>query len=212
MNLEVIIPAYNEEMRIAEVIRPLKSSDYIDKIVVVNDGSTDETAQIAADEGADLILNHTSNMGKGAALETGIKRIKGKFFLIVDADLRNLKEDHIRLMVSKFNEGKNTVMVNGIIKKEAPIQSDIQKFITGVRLISKDVWQEAEKEDIKKGYEIDLLIYEKAKNLGEIKTEVLEGLEHTSKIDKEGFFRGVFRHIGMFIEIIYRTIIRKVRK
>jgi len=210
MSLEVIIPAYNEEKRIGGVIKPLSSSELIEKILVVNDGSTDKTAQIAADAGADLILNHSSNMGKGAALQTGIKEVKEENFLIIDADLHNLTEKHIELMLSSFQRNPEIVMVNGIIKKEVPIQADIQKYITGIRLIDKKVWKQVEKEEIK-GYGIDLLIYEKAKKLGEVKTKTLPGLKHTNKMDKNGLIRGFLKHLGMFIEIIYKTTIRKTK-
>lgn len=211
MNLEVIIPAYNEEKRIAGVIKPLASFRFIKKIVVVDDGSADRTAEVAAEAGADLILTHSENMGKGSALQTGIKQVESEIFLIIDADLKNLTEKHIESMLFHFKKNPEVVMVNGIIKKDASIQTDIQKLITGVRLINKEVWKQVEKEKIKKGYEIDFLIYEKAKNLGEVKTEVLEGLEHVTKMDKDGFFRGTFMHLVMFIGIVIKTVLRKIR-
>mgnify|MGYP001276068885 CR=1 FL=1 len=63
-----IVPAFNEEKRIGSVVRNLFS--HVDFVVVVNDASTDATAEIAREAGA-TVLSHATNRGQGAALETG---------------------------------------------------------------------------------------------------------------------------------------------
>ncbi|HHT19279.1 MAG: glycosyltransferase family 2 protein [Euryarchaeota archaeon] len=68
MKIITIIPAYNEEKTIAKVVEAVK---YYSDVVVVDDGSTDQTSTLAANAGA-YILNHSENMGKGAALKTGL--------------------------------------------------------------------------------------------------------------------------------------------
>ena len=72
MTVSVIIPAYNEEKTVANVIKTVKSLNYIDEIIVVNDGSVDNTEQTAKEAGA-TVLSHTKNRGKGAAIKTGFK-------------------------------------------------------------------------------------------------------------------------------------------
>lgn len=67
-NVFLIIPAYNEEKRIKEVIS--KSKKYVKNIVVVNDGSLDKTKDVSLSEKV-RVLNHIVNLGKGAALKTG---------------------------------------------------------------------------------------------------------------------------------------------
>jgi len=69
MITSVVIPAYNEERMIGEVVAGLK--DKVSQIIVVNDGSTDLTAKMAKQAGADVI-SHSLNRGQGAALQTGI--------------------------------------------------------------------------------------------------------------------------------------------
>lgn len=64
----VVIPAYNEAPRIRDVI--LKVKKYTQKIIVVDDGSTDQTTEVAKKSGA-LVLRHKLNLGKGAAMKTG---------------------------------------------------------------------------------------------------------------------------------------------
>ncbi len=63
-----IVPAYNEEKRIADVVRKLQP--HVDRVVVVDDGSVDQTSREASDAGA-VVLRHQLNRGQGAALETG---------------------------------------------------------------------------------------------------------------------------------------------
>lgn len=68
MNLIAVIPAYNEESRIAETVRGVLSQ--VDEVVVVDDGSADQTASVAAQAGAEVV-RHMMNRGQGAALLTG---------------------------------------------------------------------------------------------------------------------------------------------
>ncbi len=63
MTVSVIIPAYNEEKTVANVIKTVKSLNYIDEIIVVNDGSVDSTEQTAK-RGRATVLSHTKNRGK----------------------------------------------------------------------------------------------------------------------------------------------------
>ena len=68
-NVYIVIPAYNEAERIAEVVRSLRALAY-EHIVVVDDGSADDTRRLAREAGA-FVLEHALNRGQGAALETG---------------------------------------------------------------------------------------------------------------------------------------------
>ena len=82
--LTAILPAYNEELCISSII--LGSKKYVDRIIVVDDGSKDNTAEIAGLAGAEVI-KHSCNMGKGAALKTGFKAVKGSDIIVtLDSD------------------------------------------------------------------------------------------------------------------------------
>ncbi|MBN2600033.1 MAG: glycosyltransferase family 2 protein [Candidatus Thermoplasmatota archaeon] len=79
-----IIPCYNEEATVGCVVE--KTKPYVDAVVVVDDGSTDQTAEIATNAGA-VVLCHESNKGKGAALKTGFQfAVKNKFDFVVTID------------------------------------------------------------------------------------------------------------------------------
>jgi glycosyltransferase involved in cell wall biosynthesis len=87
--ISVVIPAYNEEGGLADVVRGLRtcmeSSGRPFEIIVVDDGSSDRTPEVARDLGVTLIT-HTKNRGYGAALKTGIRAASGDQILICDAD------------------------------------------------------------------------------------------------------------------------------
>lgn len=72
MNVCILIPAYNEARTIGEVV--LAARRVLEPVIVVDDGSSDDTAQIAKSQGA-VVLKHASNRGKGAALRTGFQYV-----------------------------------------------------------------------------------------------------------------------------------------
>ncbi|HOO12289.1 MAG TPA: glycosyltransferase family 2 protein [Bacillota bacterium] len=82
----VLIPAYNEEDYIGGTIFGARASGSADRIIVVDDGSTDDTAMAAARSGAE-VLRIEGNRGKGYALNYGLERIKSGIVVFIDADI-----------------------------------------------------------------------------------------------------------------------------
>jgi len=90
MNLSVIVPVYNEAGSIREILRRVETTGLAREIVVVDDGSTDETRTILKEldgKGLIRVVLHESNQGKGTALRTGFSYARGDVLLIQDADL-----------------------------------------------------------------------------------------------------------------------------
>jgi glycosyltransferase involved in cell wall biosynthesis len=84
----IIIPAYNEEMGLAQVITDIRNANPDIDLLVINDGSVDRTAEVAAAAGA-MVLNHNFNMGYGVTIQTGYKFAyeKGYRYLVqIDGD------------------------------------------------------------------------------------------------------------------------------
>jgi glycosyltransferase involved in cell wall biosynthesis len=93
----IVIPAFNEAASIAPVLRDLAAAAPWLEILVVDDGSTDETGAIAAAAGA-RVIRHPYNKGNGAAVKSGIRQAAGLFVLIADADGQHRPADAARLV------------------------------------------------------------------------------------------------------------------
>lgn len=96
-SVTVAIPAFNEADGIADVIADVRRAAPDAEVLVVADGSTDETAEVAAAAGARVIC-HPYNKGNGAAVKTAIRQASGDVLLIIDADGQHNPEDIPRLL------------------------------------------------------------------------------------------------------------------
>ena len=109
--ITILIPAFNEEKNIALVIKDtLKlSKKYPLEVIVVDDGSTDKTAIVAKVSGATKVISHKKNMGKGAAVKTGINHAQGDFIIQIDSDYQ-FKPSEIPNFIQALNAGANIVV------------------------------------------------------------------------------------------------------
>lgn len=99
-----IVPVYNEERSVIEVIRRLKRLDVVKEIVVVDDGSFDSTPELLRRfEGDSEVVVHLSqlNFGKGTAVRVGLKYATGDIVVIQDGDLEYDTNDHLKI-IAKF--------------------------------------------------------------------------------------------------------------
>lgn len=142
----IIVPAFNEEERIGQVLRDLKAEGY-ENIVVVDDGSKDETGEVAKSEGV-IVLQHCINRGPGAATQTGLSFAKQKdadFAVTIDADGQHDARDVSRLIEkaemdnldmvfgSRFMEASNTIPLQKRFFNEI---ADIITFILSTKWVS----------------------------------------------------------------------------
>lgn len=117
----IVIPCYNEEKVIKKVIKDIKNEGW-KNIIVVDDGSTDNTLQKAKEEKV-FALRHVINRGKGAAVKTGLEFAKTKdadIVVTIDGDGQNNPKE-IKKMVKKIEEGFEVVMGTRFKKKKNKI-------------------------------------------------------------------------------------------
>ena len=93
----IVIPAFEEASAIGAVVQAIGSVATWREVIVVDDGSSDETASVAVQAGA-RVVRHPYNKGNGAAVKTGIRQASGEYVLIVDADGQHSAEDALRLV------------------------------------------------------------------------------------------------------------------
>jgi glycosyltransferase involved in cell wall biosynthesis len=101
-DVSIVIPAFNEGPAVADVVSALKTVASWHEIIVVDDGSRDDTAVRAKAAGA-CVIRHPYNKGNGAAVKSGIRSATGEFVLIMDGDGQHRPED-ARRMVSRLGE------------------------------------------------------------------------------------------------------------
>jgi glycosyltransferase involved in cell wall biosynthesis len=112
MKLSIIIPVYNEEKTILNVISNLKKliiPSVSKEIIVVDDGSSDSTKEKLKTLREIRIIFHEKNKGKGAAVKTGIKNATGDYIIIQDADLE-YNPKYIESLIKPIQEGKSKVV------------------------------------------------------------------------------------------------------
>jgi glycosyltransferase involved in cell wall biosynthesis len=108
LNFYVVIPAYNEDLRIGEVIQQVKS--FTKNIIVIDDGSSDKTAEVVKNLGV-TVFRHRINLGKGAAMKTGVEAaflLGAEVVVLMDADGQH-NPKYIPQFLEKINEGYDIV-------------------------------------------------------------------------------------------------------
>ena len=209
MRVFCVIPAFNEEKYIYDVAKMAK--EFVDVVVVVDDGSTDKTFSRAIDSGA-VVLRHEENMGKGAALRTGFKyALEHGADVVVTLD-GDMQHDPLEIpkFLEKIREERVDIVVGSRFLKKVkgmPIQRRLSNFITtkilnkvfkvpvtdsqsGFRAFKRKVLEKVTFKDNKYGAETEILIEAKRKrfNIVEIPISVkYEGQQSKIRPIRETF-------------------------
>lgn len=114
--LSILIPCYNEERTLADIVTRVQNADSCGlkkEIIIIDDGSTDGSLKlakrIAESDACVRIFFHPQNMGKGAAIRTGIQESKGDLILVQDADLEYDPKEYPRLLAPFFDSQADVV-------------------------------------------------------------------------------------------------------
>jgi len=123
MKVSIIIPCFNEETFISEILSEVNKQKTINKeVIIVDDSSNDETVSIIKEGNADLydlLICHESNQGKGAAIASGIKASSGDIILIQDADLEYDPNEYDKLLKPIFENKADVVYGSRFIGSNA---------------------------------------------------------------------------------------------
>jgi glycosyltransferase involved in cell wall biosynthesis len=104
MKVSVLIPAFNEADRIGQTIRAARAVEDVSEIIVVDDGSTDDTEKQARNAGV-RVIRHSRNYGKGAALYSAIGASTGDVLVFLDADVGEHATEIVKL-ITPISEGR----------------------------------------------------------------------------------------------------------
>jgi len=146
--VSAIICAYNEEKTIKDVIISVSKSRIIDEIIVVNDGSVDNTQKIIKELKKEIEIrdiHFEENKGKGFAMAAGVEQAKFDIMLFIDADLSNIVSEHVNQLINPLlNEEADMVLGQAT---ETLINYSINPFksFSGERALLKEDLKSANK-------------------------------------------------------------------
>jgi polyisoprenyl-phosphate glycosyltransferase len=197
-----IVPAYNEQETIAEVIAVLQSTPRIDEIFVVSDGSDDRTVEIARDLGVRTI-HLRENQGKGMAMAVGVDHTDAPVLLFVDGDILNLTGELLDRLIEPVLAGTSDMNVG--IRHRGWLLDHIQArtgpLLSGIRCLRREIF-EAVPETHLSGFAIETGLNWSCRQLGHcVTTVVMHNLKHLVKEKKRGLWRGFEARNRMFAAV-----------
>lgn len=202
LRVAAIVPAFNEEATLTEVLSVLKATPGIGEILVVSDGSTDGTVEIARSMGLRTI-HLRKNQGKGRAMAIGVAHTDAPVILFVDGDILNLTGDLLTRLIEPVVSGKSDMNV-GIRHRGAVIDAFHRRtgpLLSGVRCLRREVF-EAVPESHLEGFAIETGLNWACRTLGRrITTTVMYNLKHLVKEKKRGLVEGSRARYKMFAAV-----------
>lgn len=208
MKVSVIVPAYNEAERIKPVLKAIHDAELVNHIIVVDDGSTDQTAEKVRESRADAeLIRLDRNTGKASALSRGVDSAPDQTLMFLDADLKGLQSEHVDKMIRTYRQN-NLDMVIGVFHKgrlNTDLSQKISPHLSGQRILSVDTWNKLDKTKAEEfGVEMALTKLSLAENLSTKKVK-LTGVTHVMKEEKRGFTEGIKSRLKMYKNIIKTT-------
>ncbi len=209
LKVAAIVPAYNEEKTIVNVLDALKGTRLVGQVIVVSDGSEDNTVDVVRkcygpkSDGVEIIeLLH--NRGKGGAVMAGLDRCASEIILILDADLIGLTTDHIEALLQPVISGEALMSV-GIFEKGRVATDLAQKmapFLSGQRALRRDLLESISDLDLSR-FGLEMALHQYVEE-NELAAEVVQlpDLSHVMKEEKLGFSKGVAARAKMYWEIV----------
>lgn len=209
----MIIPAYNEEQRIGNVLRAVTRAKLADEVIVVSDASQDRTAHVARSYPGVRVLELPFNTGKGGAMAAGAAATEAPIITFVDGDLAGLRPEHVDLIIKPLLDDKCDMCIG--IFRGGKFWSDtaqrISPYISGQRAMKKDLFDSIPViAEMRMGVEVTINTYAK-RNKARIIRVVLRGVSNTYKETKRGVIKGVAARTKMYAEIV-RAMARLNRK
>lgn len=203
VRVAVIVPAYNEETRLEDVVAACQGSRLADEIIVVSDGSKDRTAEVAAAIPGIRVVELRTNIGKGGAMAAGVHSTDAEIVAFIDADLGGLTGRHIDAIIEPVYYGLCDMAVG--VFRGGKVWSDaaqrISPALSGQRAMRRGLFLAIpDVAGLRMGVEIALTQTAKRRR-ARVKRVVLRGVSNTHKEQKLGLVKGLAARTKMYREI-----------
>ncbi|MCL4384012.1 glycosyltransferase family 2 protein [Patescibacteria group bacterium] len=213
--VSVVIPCFNDGPRITPVVNEVKKSNYCREIIVVDDGSDQETNHILRSLTGIKLIRHPRNLGKSRALKSGILQVKSPYVAFVDSDLTHFTTANFDKLVSPVINRQCDITL-GIREKEDwyGVISGFALAYTGERCLSTKLLRQNIDIFDQKGYLIEPEFNQRFFHHVKVRGVLLKNVGQLSQPRKNGF-RGLlinFRQVQSFIKCyginqVYRQIL-----
>ncbi|NLB73483.1 MAG: glycosyltransferase family 2 protein [Firmicutes bacterium] len=203
MKVSVIIPAYNEGARIQKVISAVKKAVLPSETVVVSDGSTDDTVEIASAEGINVV-ELPQNQGKGAAMKAGVSSTDAEIYVFIDADLVGLTPEHVDSLIRPILEGEAdaTLGVFGGGRVTTDIAQKMTPGLSGQRALKAEFLKNLPGIE-ESGFGVEVVLNKHLERQhARVKRVELQGVSQILKEEKMGGLEGLAARIKMYKDIV----------
>ena len=198
MKISAVIPCYNDGSFLKPIVDEIQKSRFVKEIIVIDDGSSQETKQLLAEIKNITLVTHATNQGKAKAMLTGLKKADYELVLFIDSDLMNFSYKHINKMWKTLQD-KNLDMVLGIRDKEIFYMKwlGFSQAYTGERIIKRSILIENLSLFDVDNYLIEPSINKLFFNSYKVGGVNLKGLSQIYKLQKYGL-SGLFKDVQMY--------------
>lgn len=206
MRISAIVPAHNEGPRILEVLEVLKNTPRVHEIIVVDDGSSDDTAEVAGTTGA-VVIRNESREGKGQALERGIRGASSDVLFFCDADIQGLTPQMIEEILAPVVRGDAEMSIGARKSKVRHlIGKTYSPLLDGQRALTRALWARIPSNQ-KRGYRVEVALNYYAHSY----TYRLFEISQATKEDKRGFVRGRYERCLMYKDVFVSHVLNMLQ-
>jgi len=203
VSVDCIIPARDEAFTVTENVVAALGCRFVREVIVVDDGSTDGTADVAREAGAKVIVREGSDGSKAHAMDDGVAASDAEALLFVDADCTGLTTAHLDAICQPFMDGEAVLSLglfdygrfwNPIVRRLPPL--------TGERILPRWVWDAIPPHKLD-GYTIEIRINEVvAERRLPTVVRTMARVCHRTKREKHGRWEGVLRTLDMYRDLV----------
>ena len=202
--VSVVIAAFNEAQTIVESVAEALQCPGAREVIVVDDGSCDLTADLAASAGATKVIRLARNSGKAAAMAAGVAEACSDIILFLDADITGLTPDKMSSIVQPVVDGRFEMYVGVRARKTIWLNRLLRytPIIGGERAVTRRLWNSVP-QHYREGFKIEIALNHRAKQFErKMGFALITGTVHQIKEKKYGLLEGLLRRALMIADIM----------